>query len=279
MQPLVSFMIRVLLPHYLVSEAFLQPLKMPSLTPPPSHHPLSQKQAMPTSLNQTVIPKQAMSTSPNQFAIAKKAMKQETSTPALPYVRMRPRRTNPAVWFGAVLCLIFSLLLIFFGIATLIVYLVVKPKNPVFDVPAARLNLIYFDSPENFNGDFAFLANFSNPNPKIDVRFEYGEVELYFSNSLISKQAFQPFTGRRREARLVAVHMISSLVYLPTNVGLELQKQVQSNRVAYDIRGTFRVRANLGLIHFSYWLHARCLLEMSSPPTGVLLAKSCRTKR
>ena len=156
---------------------------------------------------------------------------------------------------GAILCLIFSLLLIFFGVATLIVFLNIKPRIPVFDIPAASLNLIYFDSPEYFNGDFTFLANFSNPNRKIDVRFEHVEIELYFSNSLVATQALMPFTERQGEARMVSVHMISSLVYLPPNLAIELQKQVQSNRVTYNIRGTFRVRANLGLIHYSYWLH------------------------
>ncbi|THG08721.1 hypothetical protein TEA_017384 [Camellia sinensis var. sinensis] len=193
--------------------------------------------------------------------------------------KLQPRRTNPVVWCGAILCMIFSILLIFFGVATLVVVLVIKPKNPVFDTPAARLNLIYFDTPVNFNGDFTFLANFSNPSRKLDVRFEYGDVELYFYDSLIASQAFQPFTLRRGEARLASVHMISSLVFLPPNLALELQQHVQSNRVIYNIRGTFRVRANLGLIHFSYWLRGRCQLEMTSPPIGALLARSCRTKR
>ncbi|KDP32625.1 hypothetical protein JCGZ_13175 [Jatropha curcas] len=191
----------------------------------------------------------------------------------------RPRRTNPIVWFGAILCLIFSLVLIFFGIATLIIYLSIKPRSPVFDTPNANLNTIYFDSPEYFNGDLTFLANFSNPNQKIDVRFEYAEIELYFYDRLIGIQALQPFTQRRRETRLESVHIISSLVYLPHNFAIELQKQVQSNKVIYNIRGTFKVRANLGLLHYSYWLHGRCEIEMTGPPTGVLVARSCKTKR
>ncbi|KAL7186803.1 hypothetical protein ACSBR2_028513 [Camellia fascicularis] len=251
---------------------------MPSLPPPPPPAP-----------NQTTT-----STSLNQIVITKPMKQQITLAPEIPHVstrkvieqvieqpiiRRQPRRTNPVVWCGAILCMIFSILLIFFGVATLVVVLVIKPKNPVFDTPAARLNLIYFDTPVNFNGDFTFLANFSNPSRKLDVRFEYGDVELYFYDSLIASQAFQPFTLRRGEARLASVHMISSLVFLPPNLALELQQHVQSNRVIYNIRGTFRVRANLGLIHFSYWLHGRCQLEMTSPPIGALLARSCRTKR
>ncbi|GMP52058.1 hypothetical protein CsSME_00018027 [Camellia sinensis var. sinensis] len=233
--------------------------------------------------------KQTMATPLNQIVVSKPATNQQIPAPNMPYVSLtkaneqpvlrQPRRTNLIVWCGAILCLIFSLLLIFFGVGTLIVYLVIKPRIPAFDTPIASLSAIYFDSPEYFNGDFTFVANFSNPSRKLEVRFEYVEIELYFFDSLIATQALQPFTQRQGEARLVSVHMTSSLVYLPPNMALDLQKQVQRNRIMYNIRGTFRVRANLGLLHFSYWLHGRCQLEMTGPPTGVLLGRNCRTKR
>ncbi|XP_058114805.1 NDR1/HIN1-like protein 13 [Magnolia sinica] len=190
-----------------------------------------------------------------------------------------PRRTNAFVWCAAFACVIFSILLILAGIATLIVFLVIKPRHPSFETTAASLNSIYLDTPEYFNGDLTFLANFSNPNHKMDVQFEYLNIELYFSDRLIATQSLQPFAQRRGEARLEAVHMISSEVYLPLKLSMELQKQVQSNRVQYNIRGTFRVRANLGLSHFSYWLYGRCQIELTGPPSGVLVARSCSTKR
>ncbi|XWS51688.1 hypothetical protein CRYUN_Cryun11dG0004900 [Craigia yunnanensis] len=250
---------------------------LPPLVFPPPPPPL--KQTIPVPLDQIVISKPVINhqtpasqkTDPdteNSSEVRKSILRQP-----------RPRQTNPLIWCCAILCLIFSLILILFGVATLIIFVSVKPRIPAFDTPNANLKGIYFDSPEYFNGDFTFLANFSNPNRRIDVRFEYLVIELYFHGRLISTQAVQPFSQRRREARLEAVHFISSLVYLPQNLGVELQKQVMSNRVNYIIRGTFKVRANLGLIHFSYWLHSRCELVMSSPPTGVLVSHSCKTKR
>ncbi|KAL5548726.1 hypothetical protein UlMin_003957 [Ulmus minor] len=235
------------------------------LPPPPQRRP-----ATPVSVNQVVISKQAPKI-PNFHTdkVAKESI----------FVQVQPRRTNPLVWCGAIVCLIFSLVLILFGIATLIVYLVVKPKTPLFDTPNASLTAIYFDTPEYFNGDFTFLANFSNPNRKIDIRFEYLDIELYFADRLISTQFLQPFTQRPKETRLEAVHLISSLVYLPQNHAVALRTQVQSNRVNYNIRGTFKVKASLGMIHFTYWLHSRCQLQMTGPPTGALVARSCRTKR
>lgn len=272
---------------------------MLALPPPPATlpPPPPQKQTIPVSLDQIVISKQNEN-QPNQSKQAenkqirsKEAEYQQNRAPNTPksvirksrnpstLLKPQPRRTNPIIWCSAILCLIFCLILIFFGVATLITFLVIKPRYPLFDIPNANLNAVYFDSPEYFNGDFTFLANFSNPNRKIDVRFEYLSVELFFSDRLIATQAIEPFTQRRGEKRLEAVHFISSLVFLPQNLSVEFQKQVQSNKVSYNVRGTYKVKATLGLIRISYWLHSRCQLQMTGPPTGVLVARSCRTTR
>ncbi|XP_076912994.1 uncharacterized protein At1g08160-like [Bidens hawaiensis] len=189
------------------------------------------------------------------------------------------RRTDPAIWCCAIVCLIFSILIILFGITTLIIFLVIKPKNPVFDTNHANLNVIYIDSPGNFNGDFTFTANFTNPNRKLNVRFEYAALELYFENSVIAKQTIKPFSQRQRETGTVQLHFISSLVSLPMNHVMELRRQVQSNKVMYIVKGRFRVRVSFGLIHFTYWLRSQCELQMSSPPSGNLMARRCTTRR
>lgn len=238
-----------------------------------------------------MLPPTTTAVSLDQIVISKPAGNQQNRAPKTPtpdtrkfrksstLLQPQPRRTNPFIWCSAIICLIFSLVLIFFGVATLIVFLVVKPRTPLFDIPNANLNAIYFDSPEYFNGDLTFAANFSNPNRKIEVRFEYLVIELFFYDRLLSTQTIQPFTQRQREIRLESVHFISSLVFLPQNLAVGLQKQVLSNRVSYNLRGTYKVKATFGLIHFSYWLHSRCQVEMTGPPTGVLVARRCITKR
>ncbi|KAI3456768.1 hypothetical protein Pfo_013431 [Paulownia fortunei] len=242
----------------------------------PPYTPPSLKQNKPSPLYQIVLPKQAknqQSLTPDALLYSSKLRSREQ-----PILR-QPRRTNPIIWCAAILCMIFTLLIIFFGIATLIIFLAVQPRNPVFDAPAASLSAIYFNSPEFINGDITFLANFSNPNRKLSVRFEYLYVELYFSESLVATQVLQPFTQSPGEARLISVHLLSSLVYLPPNLAMELLKQEQRNRVVYNIKGTFRVKVKLGLIHYSYWLHGECQLEMTGPPNSILITRSCRTKR
>ncbi|KAL9679465.1 hypothetical protein QQ045_017327 [Rhodiola kirilowii] len=167
-------------------------------------------------------------------------------------VLQKPRKTTPVI----------CLSLIVFAIATLIIFLVVKPRTPQFDIPNASLSTVYFDTPEYFNGNFNFVANFTNPNKKIDVQFERAEVDLYFFNKLIATTSLPPFHQRRGE-----------------NLAVKLQSQVQRNRIMYNIRVRFKVRAHFGSVHYSYWLHGRCELEMTGPPYGVLIARTCKTTK
>ncbi|KAK1406926.1 hypothetical protein QVD17_38535 [Tagetes erecta] len=215
---------------------------------------------------------------------------QHVSTPEFPYESVtaktsarlmlkKHRRTSPAIWCSAIICLVFWVLFILLGITVLIIFLVVKPKIPILDTSHATLNVIYFDTPGNFNGDLTFVANFSNPNKKLDVRFEHAVMQLYFENDLIATQAIQPFSQRRKETGVVVIHFISSLVSLPPSHAKDLQTQVLSNKVFYSVKGMFKVRASLGALHFSYWLHGQCELQMSSPPSGSLMARTCKTKR
>ncbi|MED6211036.1 hypothetical protein PIB30_069729 [Stylosanthes scabra] len=232
---------------------------MLSLPPPPPPHlsPPPRKHTKLISLDQIVIsPKQTRNQNSIETSAPNSATTKLIRPPTTPLRQPQPKRTNPIIWFIAVLCLIFSLVLIFFGIATLIIFLSIKPRTPIFDIPNANLNLVYFDSPNYIN-----------------------DVELFFSERLISAQSIGPFTQRRRESKLQSVSFISSLVFLPQDIGVKLQKQVQSNRVIYNVKGTFRVKITIGLIHVSYWLHSRCQIEMTGPPTGVLVARNCITKR
>ncbi|XP_042485918.1 NDR1/HIN1-like protein 6 [Macadamia integrifolia] len=248
------------------------PSRPPALLPPPPHRRYNS-----SPLNQIVVSKQALNL--NQQLPVTPATNFTAGKPRNSTLLQRPRRTNPLVWCYAIICFVFSFLLIVAGISILVIFLAIKPRYPLLETTSAILNSVYLDSPDFVNGDFTFLANFSNPNRKIDVRFEYLEIELYFFDRLIATQALQAFSLRRGEVRLDSVHMLTSEAYLPPNLALELRKQLQSNRVLYNIRGTFRVRISMGLTHFSYWLYGRCQVEMTGPPYGVLVARSCSTKR
>lgn len=182
------------------------------------------------------------------------------------------------MWCAAIVCFAFSITLIVAGIAILIVFLAIKPKPPMFDTANASLNSVYVDSPAYFNGDMAFVVNISNPNQKIDMVFRSAVVELLFRDRPMAVQALPPFMQRRGQYQVLNVHMVASRVLLPPEVAVELVNQVRSNRVVYTIRGKFRVEARFWFGHYKYWMYTVCELELTAPPSGVLVARRCTTK-
>ncbi|PPE01269.1 hypothetical protein GOBAR_DD01697 [Gossypium barbadense] len=198
-----------------------------------------------------------------------------------PHSRLLPqdRRTKPQTWFGAVFCIIFWLVIIIGGIIVLIVYLVFRPRSPHFDVISVTWNAAYLDMGYLLNADLTVLANFTNPNKKVSVDFSYLYLDLYFENTLIATQYIEPFSATRGQSIFANIHMVSSQVKLSMKESMLLQKQIQNNRVIFTVKGMFRARSNLGsFLKYSYWLHGQCGIMLSSPPTGVLRDKKCKTK-
>lgn len=246
---------------------------MDSVPTSPTHTtttPPSVKQSKLSPIYQIVLPKLA---TPDTLLHSSKARARERA------ILRKPRATTPTIWCAAILCVIFSLLIIFLCIAILVIFVAVQPKIPSFDTPGATLNAVFLNFPEYINADITILANFSNMNRKLSVRFEHIKVEVHLMEVVVAAQDVPGFDLRPREARLMPVHTVSGLVHLPPNVAVEFQKEVIRNRVVYNIKASFKVRLNLGLIHYSYWLHGDCQMDMSSPPTSLHISHTCKTKR
>ncbi|XP_003574692.1 uncharacterized protein LOC100829927 [Brachypodium distachyon] len=199
---------------------------------------------------------------------------------------LKPRhRTTPAMWCAAIVCFAFSVLLIITGMVILIMYLSLKPRTPSFDTANAALSSIVCiggppgPGPAYFNGDMMLVANVSNPNQKIDVVIQSAAVELFFRSRLVAAQALPAFRQRRGQFTVINIHMVSSQVTLPPEVAIELANQMKSNKVMYTIRGSFKVREKFWSWHYTYWVTAICELELTAPPNGILLARTCRTSK
>ncbi|XP_021743741.1 NDR1/HIN1-like protein 6 [Chenopodium quinoa] len=190
-----------------------------------------------------------------------------------------PTRTKPLTWFGAVFCVILWLVIILGGLLVLIIYLVYHPRTPHFEISSASLNAAYLDMGYLLNSDITVLANFTNPNKKVNVDFNYVVLQLYFDKHLIANQYIEPFSAFNTESKLANVEFVSSQVRLPLSVTQQLIAQIQRNRISLEVDGIFHVRSNFGsLLRYSYWLYGHCQIELTGPPSGVMLTSHCRTK-
>ncbi|KAG8362827.1 hypothetical protein BUALT_BualtUnG0033800 [Buddleja alternifolia] len=198
-----------------------------------------------------------------------------------PFLRAPPsRRTRPLAWLVAAFCALFWIIIIVGGLIILIVYLVFRPRNPRFDISTATLNAAYLDMGYLLNADVTVLANFTNPNTKVNVDFSYAILDLYYERNPIATRYIYPFTVRRRQTRFADVHLVASQVRLSREQSMGLQRQMDNGRVQFEIRGLFKARSRLGgFLRYTYWLNVHCEIVVTGPPTGVLIGKKCVTKR
>ncbi|KZV40029.1 hypothetical protein F511_12424 [Dorcoceras hygrometricum] len=190
------------------------------------------------------------------------------------------QKTRPLAWLIAAFCALFWIIVIVGGLIILIVYLLFRPRSPKFDISASGFNGAYLDMGYLLNADITLLANFSNPNTKVNVDFSYAILDLYFEKDFIATRYVEPFSLMRSESRFANVHFMVSQVRLSMGHRMELKRQIDSGRVSFGVEGLFRTKSRLGgFFQYSYWLYAHCQITVTGPPTGILLEKKCVTKR
>ncbi|XP_057496966.1 NDR1/HIN1-like protein 13 [Actinidia eriantha] len=191
-----------------------------------------------------------------------------------------PQKTGAHTWLIGALCALFWIMIFLVGLVVLILYLVFRPRSPKFDVSSASLNAAYLDMGYLLNADMTLLANFTNPSKKATVDFHYMVVNLYYHKTLIATTYVDPFSVMKAESKFRNVHLLSSQVRLPLKESQQMQQQIESNRVRFEVKGLLKTRSNLGrFFRYSYWLYGHCIIEVTGPPSGVLVGKKCVTKR
>ncbi|GMH01546.1 hypothetical protein Nepgr_003385 [Nepenthes gracilis] len=281
----------------------IQPQDQPPAVPPPRIHPRQRPQTpfrqdhpadVPSSpMLQTYQPDPTQSLPPQprrqtphpqpelmppQSAIQPQRQPPQNTEQNLMYPS--PSKTNPITWFGAVFCFILWVVIILGGLLVLIIYLIYRPRIPHFHITSATLNSAYLDTGYLLNADLTLLANFTNPSSRVSVDFNYVILQLSYENRLIADQYIEPFSVMRTESQLANVEMVSSQVRLPMRVSQQLMKQMESNRIAFQVDGLFHARSKFGsVLRYSYWLYAHCSIVLTGPPSGIMVASKCRTKR
>ncbi|KAL7604673.1 uncharacterized protein LOC111891708 [Lactuca sativa] len=190
------------------------------------------------------------------------------------------RRTKRLTWLVAICCVFFWIIVILGGLILLIVYLAYRPHYPKFDIASASLNAAYLDLGYLLNGDMTLLANFTNPNKKVNVEFRYMVINLYFEGTLIAARYVEPLSVSPRGYKLRDVHMVSSQIPFSRRHVAQLNEQIQIGRIMFEAKSFLRTTSNLGgFFRYSYWLYGHCKFVVSGPPSGILVDKKCETKR
>ncbi|PWA63398.1 von Willebrand factor, type A, Copine, Zinc finger, RING/FYVE/PHD-type [Artemisia annua] len=193
-----------------------------------------------------------------------------------PPLRVPPqRKTKGLAWLVAICCALFWIIIILGALILLIIYLAYRPHYPKFDISSASLNAAYLDLGYLLNGDMTLLANFTNPNKKVNVEFRYMVVNLYFEGTLIAAKYVDPLSVSPRGYKLRDVHMVSSQVPVSRKHVAELNEQIRTDRIMFEARSYLRTTSNIGgFFRYSYWLYGHCKFVVSAPPSGILVTQA-----
>lgn len=192
----------------------------------------------------------------------------------------RPPRTNIFVWCAAWICSLVVFAIILAGLVVLIGYLLFHPKLPTVAIQEAILKRILLDPSTHFmNAEMVALLKFTNPNARVDVKYEYLNFKLFFRSDMIATQVLEPLTQSTGDSSLRSLDLVSNHAELTPLSAEILVAQAQNNTIFYELFGTLRTVAKLGgLASIPYWLYVDCQLEFSTPPNGVFRYHKCTSR-
>ncbi|VFQ93220.1 unnamed protein product [Cuscuta campestris] len=183
----------------------------------------------------------------------------------------RTKSTAPLVWLTCAF-------LIGVGLVIFVVYLVYRPRNLMFDISNANLNAVSLDMGNLLSVDLTLLANFTNPNARGSVEFKHSTVGLYHYGTPVASANILSFPLTHGEYKFQNVHLAGAQVGISSNQSSLISKQMEGGSVWFRVQGTFRT-SFVCVFKYSYLLHGYCTIVLTYPPPGVLIAKSCTTKR
>lgn len=197
-------------------------------------------------------------------------------------VSRRPRRRS-----GCCCCLLsfigtLGILILIVGIATLVVYLLVRPiRKPKFTIEGIEVREFNVTNRRAsvLNAEMALKLEASNPNKKIGIAYDSIEMKVFYKGEKIGEGSIPGFYQG---------HKISTLLTIPIeghNIALTSAaiSTLQSNATVW-MAAEVTTRASVKIGRWRSWRHTfllQCSLHLSSSPHPgplTVLSSSCKLK-
>lgn len=181
--------------------------------------------------------------------------------------------------------LLFAILVL--GIATLITYLILRPRATHYEIVAATVpTLKVFGNSESLtdtsaiNAEFIYGLRARNPNRKMSMEYSKFNVQTLFLGVDIGHTSISGFRVGSRSSNTVSVTTSASNVVVNNIVGNTMRSEINQQFVTVQVKIDTRARAHIGsYTSFWMWLHAFCDVNVT-PPTdwapGSFVSAKCR---
>ncbi|XP_008784106.2 NDR1/HIN1-like protein 10 [Phoenix dactylifera] len=148
--------------------------------------------------------------------------------PARPHTRFLSRLLAVAVAFFLLM-----------GLATLILWLVLRPRLPAFAVSSASVSAFNLSTSQQvLSSDFDLSLSVRNPNHKMGIYYDSVAAAVFYGSDAITETSLPPFYQGKGNATTVRARLVAAAAYVDADVA----KGISSDRGPGDGVVNFHVR-------------------------------------
>ncbi|KAF9675145.1 hypothetical protein SADUNF_Sadunf09G0001700 [Salix dunnii] len=152
-----------------------------------------------------------------------------------------PATPSPASKLVRIIAVVILALIVLIGLAVLITWLTVKPKQLVFRIDNASAHDFNLKN-GHLNATFDFLIKAHNPNGRISVYYGPAEVSVAYDGQTIAFNTLAPFHQPRRNVTRLAATLVARDVALPRDLSTDLAIQKKTGNIGLVVRIKARIR-------------------------------------
>lgn len=184
-------------------------------------------------------------------------------------------------------CMLLVLIIIILGLATLITYLVLRPRTTHYEIVSASVTTLKvlgastsLTDTSSVDAVFEYGLRARNPNSKMSMEYSKFNLQTLYLGVDIGHTSVGGFRVDEQSAQTVTVTTSATNVVVNNLVGNALRNAISQGSVSVQVKIDTRARAHIGsYTSFWMWLHSFCDLTVTPPNSGVtgtLVRANCR---
>ncbi|CAK7332131.1 unnamed protein product [Dovyalis caffra] len=158
---------------------------------------------------------------------------------------------SPASKLCRIIAVVILALIVLFGLAVLITWLIIKPKQLVYRIDSASVHQ-FNQNNNHLNATFDFIVKAHNPNGKISVYYDSIEVSASYEGQTIAFNTLEPFYQPHRNVTRLDAALVARDVALSEALSRDLKQQRTSGDIGLDVRIKARIRFKVGIIKLKH---------------------------
>ncbi|OAY51504.1 uncharacterized protein At1g08160 [Manihot esculenta] len=145
-----------------------------------------------------------------------------------------------------VMAMIILTLIFLLGLAVLITWIVIKPKQLVYTIEngsVSNFSLKY----NHLSASFDFVIRARNPNRRISIYYDSIDVSLSYDDQTIAFNTLDPFHQPRRNETQLEAKLEARDAALSSGLAKDLKIEKSAGKVQLDVRIKARIRYKVGI--------------------------------